>query len=79
MAGGRVCRLPLIAIVALRSGRSWRTRLRMASPVRFWASRATASAVNTMVRWASIASRVWWNIGYADLWIMPTLMLPALA
>src|SRR5690606_41389688 len=34
-------------------------------PVRFWVSRATASAVNTTGRWASIASRVWWKIGRA--------------
>lgn len=44
-------------------GRSWRTRLRIASPVRFWASRATARAVNAMVRCAWIESRLWWNMG----------------
>jgi hypothetical protein len=38
----------------------------MARPVRFWASRATARAVNTMVRWASIASFVRTNMGYAE-------------
>ena len=31
-----------------------------------------ASTAKTMVRWASIASRVWWKIGYADLPVMPT-------
>jgi hypothetical protein len=34
-----------------------RTMFRVVSPVRFWVSRATASAVNTTVRWASIAER----------------------
>jgi hypothetical protein len=52
-------------MVAERSGRSWRITLRMARPVRFWVSRATARAVNTMVRCASIASRVRTNTGRA--------------
>lgn len=33
--------------------------------MRFWTSRLMASAVNTMVRWASIASLVRANIGRA--------------
>src|SRR5674476_1129966 len=65
MAGGKVWVAPLISMVAERRGRSWRTTLRMARPVRFWVSRATARAVNTMVRCASIASRVRWNMGRA--------------
>jgi hypothetical protein len=47
MAGGKVCSVPLIAMAAERSGRSCRMRLRIASPVRFWTSRLTASAANT--------------------------------
>jgi len=47
MAGGKVWVAPLISMVAERRGRSWRTTLRMARPVRFWVSRATARAVNT--------------------------------
>ena len=39
--------------------------LAMARPVRYWMLWATAGAVITMVRWASIASRVRWNIGRA--------------
>src|SRR3954452_3430052 len=65
MAGWMVWTAPLIAMVAERRVRSWRTRLRMARPVRFWDSRATARAVNTMVRWASIASFVLANMGRA--------------
>src|SRR5665648_422108 len=65
MAGGKVWVAPLISMVAERRGRSWRTTLRIARPVRFWVSRATARAVNTMVRCASIASRVRWNMGRA--------------
>jgi len=34
--------VPLIAMVAERSGRNWRRRLRIAKPVRLWASRLTA-------------------------------------
>ena len=56
---------PLTAMVADRSGRSWRITLRMARPVRLWVSRATARAVNTMVRCASIASRLRTNMGRA--------------
>jgi hypothetical protein len=57
--GGRKARtVPLTWVVAEFSGRSWRMTLRMARPVRSWVSRATASAVNAIVRCASIASRV---------------------
>jgi hypothetical protein len=35
-AGGMVCLTPLIAMVAARNGRSWRVRLRLASPLRCW-------------------------------------------
>ena len=40
--------------------------LAMARPLRSWIQCATARAVNTMVRCASIASRVRWNIGRAS-------------
>ena len=36
-----------------------------ASPVLFWAVRERASALNTIVRCASIASLVRWNMGLA--------------
>lgn len=36
MAGGKACTAMLIALVAERSGRSWRITLRMARPVRFY-------------------------------------------
>jgi len=39
--------------------------LAMARPVRYWMLWATAGAVITMVRWASIASRVRWSYGRA--------------
>jgi len=63
--GGKAWTAPLTAIVAERRGRSWRITLRMARPVRSWISRATARAVNTMVRCASIASRLRTNMGRA--------------
>jgi hypothetical protein len=44
----------------------------MLMPVWSWRRREMASAAKTMVRWASIASLVWWKIGYADLPDMPT-------
>lgn len=47
--------MPLIAMVADRRGRTSRTRLRIASPVRAGNLRDTANAVKTMVRCASIA------------------------
>ena len=62
----------MISMVAERSGRSSRRILRIEEPVRSWTVREMARAVNTIVRWASIASRVWWKIGYADLPVMPT-------
>ena len=65
MAGGKAWTAPLTAMVAERSGRSWRMTLRMARPVRSWAARATARAVDTMVRCASIASRLRANMGRA--------------
>src|ERR1700722_20573395 len=65
MAGGKTWTAPLTAMVAERRGRSWRMTLRMASLVRFCVSRATARAVNTMVRCASIASRLRTNMGRA--------------
>ena len=52
--GAKVWVAALIAMVAERSGRSCRMTLRMDSPVRAWTSRARASAVNTMVRCASM-------------------------
>ena len=45
-----------MVIVEVRRGRSCLMTLAMASPVWFWMRRATASAVNTMVRCASIDS-----------------------
>src|SRR3954451_24770251 len=57
MAGWKGWVAPLIATVAERSGRSWRMTLPIARPVRFWTSRATARAVNTTGRWASMAAR----------------------
>lgn len=60
--GGKACVVPLIAMVATGCGRSWRTTLRIASPVRAWTSRDTAS---TMVRCAAIASRRLANSGLA--------------
>ena len=62
MAGGMVCSAPLLSMVAERSGRSCRVRLRIARPLRCWTSRETARTVNTMVRWASIrpwSARTW--------------------
>ncbi len=55
---------PMVTVICC-SGRSARTIFLMLMPVRSWSRRETASAVNTMVRWASIASRVRWNIGRA--------------
>src|SRR5699024_11678427 len=43
-------------MVAERSGRRARTTARMLRPVRAWTRRATANAVNTMVRCASMLS-----------------------
>ena len=42
------------------------TTLAMDSPVRDWMAWATASAVNTMLRWASMASRLRLNMGLAS-------------
>ena len=65
MRGGAViCWLPRL-MVAVRNGRSVWTIFLMLTPVRAWASRETASAANTMVRWASMLSRMRWNIGRA--------------
>ena len=50
--------VPLIAMVAQRSGRSCLMTLRMANPVRVCTCRETVRAVNTIVRCASIASRL---------------------
>src|SRR5690348_8652140 len=58
ISGGNVVITPLISMVADRSGFSRRRNLRIDRPDRSWTLRDTASAVNTMVRWASIASRV---------------------
>ena len=58
MAGGMVVIVPLTSMVAERRGRrALRTR-RRDHPVRSWMVRVTASAANTMVRWASMASRL---------------------
>ena len=54
-----------MVMVALRSGRSCLTTLPMDRPVRAWMQRATARAVNTMVRCASMASRTRLCIGRA--------------
>ena len=63
---------PLISIVAERRGFRVRRNRRRERPVRFWMVRESARAAKTMVRWASIASRVRAKIGYADLAVMPT-------
>ena len=68
--GGKIWLVALIAMVAERSGRSWRTTLRMVKPVRFWTSRDTARAVKTMVRCASIASRFRANSGRALRYVL---------
>lgn len=39
--------------------------LRVLNPVTAWKCLAVARAVNTMVRWASVESRVRWNMGLA--------------
>ena len=44
---------------------SSRTILAMLIPVVSWRYRATARAAITIVRWASMASRVWWKTGRA--------------
>jgi hypothetical protein len=63
--GANLCVVPLMAMVAERRGRSCLMTLATASPVLFWTVLETASAVNTIVRCASIASRVRWNMGLA--------------
>ncbi len=72
ISGGAVTSCPFRAIVADRSGLSVCRIFLMLKPVRVCASRDTASAAKTTVRWASMDSQVWWKIGYADLWVMPT-------
>ena len=57
-SGGKVSVASLMTMVADRSGRSCLITLAMDRPVRSWMLCATARAVNTMVRWASMASRV---------------------
>ena len=47
--------------MAVRSGRSVFTILLIDRPVRAWASQETASAANTIVRWASMLSRSRWK------------------
>ena len=54
--------VPLIAMVALRRGRSCLTTWAMDRPVRDWMAWETARAVNTMVRCASMELRLWWKI-----------------
>src|SRR5262245_27000294 len=54
-AGGIVLVTPLMSMVAERSGLRVRRNGRSDRPVRFCRVRDTASAVNTMVRWAWIA------------------------
>ena len=54
ISGGKVSVVPLMTMVADRSGRSCLMTLAMARPVRSWMQCATARAVNTMVRCASI-------------------------
>ena len=65
ISGGKVWVAPSMVMVADRSGRSCLMTLAMARPLRSWMQCATARAVNTMVRWASMASRVRWNMGRA--------------
>ena len=54
VTGALSCRRPKV-IVADRSGRRVCRIFLMLRPVRAWASRETARAANTMVRWASTA------------------------
>lgn len=54
---------PLMAMVADHRDLSCLMTLRTARPVLFWTVRETAIAVKTVVRCASIASRVRWNMG----------------
>ena len=61
-----ICWRPRLTVADRRGRRVWMIFL-MLTPVRVCASRETARAVNTMVRWASIASRVRANIGRAGL------------
>jgi len=56
-AGGNVWMAPLISMVAERSGRRVLSTRRSDRPVRFCTVREIASAANTTVRWASMASR----------------------
>src|SRR5665647_3975235 len=54
-----------MSIVTVRRGRRvWTSFLRL-TPVTACSARATARAANTTVRWASSASRSWWNTGRA--------------
>ena len=69
------CWSPMRMVTWRRGRRVWMIFFRL-TPERSWRSRAIARAANTMVRWASIASRVWWKIGRAarsvlDIWIAP--------
>ena len=59
-----ICWRPRL-MVADRSGRRVWTIFLMLTPVRSWASRETARAANTTVRWASMLSRIRWNMGRA--------------
>ena len=59
-----ICWPARVMVTCRRGRRAWMIFL-MDQPVRAWRSRAIARAVNTMVRWASIASRVRWKIGRA--------------
>jgi len=61
--GGKVWTLPLMAMVADRSGRSSRQTLRLVRPVWFWISRDTAKAVKTLRRLRGAGPR-------PDLWAL---------
>src|SRR5258708_34197344 len=72
ISGEKVWLVPLMTMVALRSGRSCLTTLAMARPGLSWMACAAARAVNTVVRGASMDSRRWAKMGGAarsDLWI----------
>lgn len=63
ISGGSVWTVPLIWMVAERRGLRVRRTRRIDSPVRSCTVRERATAVNTIVRCASIASRVRANSG----------------
>jgi len=54
------------SMTAERNGRNVFRIVLIETPVRCWASREIARAANTIVRWASMESRVRWKNGRAS-------------